>query len=113
MIISALKSNNPSDQRSPIHKDTIKTLLDLDIEIRFEERIGKGININDKNEYFINKKKTAITSEDIEAVILKNIGNDSIISLYGSEESSWEATVYVIDIAKQNNFKISLNGNRK
>ena len=48
MIISALKSNNPSDQRSPIHKDTIKTLLDLDIEIRFEESIGKGININDK-----------------------------------------------------------------
>ena len=44
---------------------------------------------------------------------LKNIGKDSIISLYGSEESSWKSTVYVIDIAKQNDFKISLNGNKK
>ena len=61
----------------------------------------------------LTRKKTAITSEDIEAAILKNIGIDSIILLYGSKESSWEATVYVIDIAKQNNFKISLNGNRK
>ncbi len=48
MIISALKSNNSGDQRSPIHKDTVKNLLDLGIEICFEESIGKGININDK-----------------------------------------------------------------
>ena len=71
------------------------------------------ININDKNEYFLDKKKQPISSENIESAILKNIGKDSIISLYGSEESSWEATVYVIDIAKQNDFKISLNGNKK
>ena len=45
--------------------------------------------------------------------ILKNLGSDSIISLYGSNESSWEASVYIIDIAKQNNIKISLNGNKK
>ena len=98
----------------------IYTMITAGINIDVPKNGGKSsnkkilsVNINDKNEYFINKKKTAITSEDIEAVILKNIGNDSIISLYGSEESSWEATVYVIDIAKQNNFKISLNGNRK
>ena len=98
----------------------ISTMITAGINIDVPKNGGKSsnkkilsVNINDKNEYFINKKKTAITSEDIEAVILKNIGNDSIISLYGSEESSWEATVYVIDIAKQNNFKISLNGNRK
>ena len=47
MIISALKSNNSGDQRSPIHKDTVKNLLDLGKEICFEESIGKGININD------------------------------------------------------------------
>jgi biopolymer transport protein ExbD len=71
------------------------------------------ININDQNEYLINKERTAISSEKIEKVILQKIGRDSIISLYGSNESSWEASVYVIDIAKQNNFKISLNGAKK
>ena len=71
------------------------------------------ININDKNEYFINNRKTPIYSSDIKNEILKAIGSDSIISLYGSNESSWEASVYLIDIAKQNNIKISLKGNKK
>ena len=44
MIISAIKSNSSSDKRSPIHKDTVKTLLDLGIEVCFEENIGEGIN---------------------------------------------------------------------
>ena len=71
------------------------------------------ININDKNEYFIDNGKSPIYSSDIKNEILKTIGSDSIISLYGSNESSWEASVYLIDIAKQNNIKISLNGNKK
>ena len=41
------------------------------------------------------------------------MGRDSVISLYGSNESSWEASVYVIDIAKQSNIKVSLNGTKK
>lgn len=68
------------------------------------------VNINDKNEYFINDNKNPISSEGIKKAILTNLGRDSIISLYGSNESSWEASVYVIDIAKQNEIKISLNG---
>ena len=48
MIIAALKSNISSDNRSPIHIETIYTLLNLDIEIWFEERIGDGINVSDK-----------------------------------------------------------------
>ena len=68
------------------------------------------VNINDKNEYFINDNKTLISSKGIKKAILTNLGRDSIISLYGSDESSWEASVYVIDIAKQNEIKISLNG---
>ena len=44
MIISALKSNDPKDQRSPIHPDTINTLTDLGVEIYFEHDIGNGIN---------------------------------------------------------------------
>jgi hypothetical protein len=60
----------------------------------------------------INDQKTPISSENIEKSIFKNIGKDSIISLYGSNESSWEATVYIIDIAKQNDFKLSLNGSK-
>ena len=71
------------------------------------------INVNDKNEYLIDSKRTPISSSDIENEILKNLGTDSIISLYGSNISSWEASVYIIDIAKQNNIKISLNGNKK
>ena len=47
MIIAAIKSNNSSDKRSPIHKDTVKTLLDLGIELWFEESIGDGINTSD------------------------------------------------------------------
>ena len=66
-----------------------------------------------KTNILLIRKSNHISSENIESAILKNIGKDSIISLYGSEESSWEATVYVIDIAKQNDFKISLNGNKK
>ena len=66
-----------------------------------------------KTNILLIRKKATISSENIESTILKNIGKDSIISLYGSEESSWETTVYVIDIAKQNDFKISLNGNKK
>ena len=71
------------------------------------------INVNDKNEYFMDSRRTPISSSDIKNEILKNLGSDSIISLYGSNESSWEASVYIIDIAKQNNIKISLNGNKK
>ena len=50
MIIAALKSNTNSDTRSPIHLDTVKTLIDLGAEIWFEEDVGKGINIS--NEIF-------------------------------------------------------------
>lgn len=71
------------------------------------------VNINDKNEYFINNNTNPIVSGEIKTEILKNLGRDSIISLYGSNESSWEASVYIIDIAKQNDIKISLNGSKK
>ena len=68
------------------------------------------IDINDNNEFLVNKEKTPVSSQEIKKIILKEIGNDSIISLYGSDKSSWEASVFIIDIAKQNNFKISING---
>ena len=47
VIISALKSTSHTDTRSPIHIDTIKTLIDLEIEVWFEEGVGSGINVND------------------------------------------------------------------
>ena len=47
MIISALKSNDPKDHRSPIHPDTISALTSLNAEINFERGIGKGINSDD------------------------------------------------------------------
>ncbi|MFL2703528.1 MAG: NAD(P) transhydrogenase subunit alpha [Gammaproteobacteria bacterium] len=50
MIISALKSNNSTDNRSPIHKETISTLINLGIEIWFEDNIGEGVNTS--NEIF-------------------------------------------------------------
>ena len=39
MIISALKSNDSRDSRSPIHIDTISALTDLGAEILFEDNI--------------------------------------------------------------------------
>ena len=98
----------------------ISTMITAGVNIDVPKKGGKSsnnkiltININDQNEYFINKSKSAVRSENIENTILKNIGKDSTISLFGSDESSWEATVLVIDIAKQNNFKISLNGKKQ
>ena len=40
-----------------------------------------SVNINDKNEYFINGSSTPIISTNIKSEILKNLGRDSIISL--------------------------------
>ena len=48
MIITALKSSVDSDSRSPIHIDTIGNLLNLGVEVFFEENIGDGINVSDK-----------------------------------------------------------------
>ena len=48
MIISALKSSVGTDSRSPIHIDTITSLLNLGANIFFEENIGNGINVSDK-----------------------------------------------------------------
>ena len=63
----------------------ISTMITAGVNIDVPKNGGKSsnkkilsININDKNEYFINKNKTAITSEDIESAILKNIGKDSL-----------------------------------
>jgi len=47
VIISALKSNDPKDHRSPIHPDTISALTSLNAEVNFESGIGKGINSDD------------------------------------------------------------------
>ena len=98
----------------------ISTMITAGVNIDVPKNGGKSsdkkiltINISDQNEYFINKQKSPIGSEKIKSAILKNIGKDSIISLYGSNESSWEASVYIIDIAKQNDLKLSLNGNKK
>ena len=95
----------------------ISTMISAGVNIDVPKKGGSKsdseilkVDINDKNEYFINDNKTPISSEGIKKAILTNLGRDSIISLYGSDESSWEASVYVIDVAKQNEIKISLNG---
>ena len=95
----------------------ISTMITAGVNIDVPQDGGKAsdkkiltINIDDKNQYYINKKKTPISSDNIKEAILANIGSDKIISIYGSEESSWEASVYIIDIAKQNDLKISING---
>ena len=48
MIISALKSTTETDTRSPIHIDTINTLINLGVDVIFQEGIGDGINVSDK-----------------------------------------------------------------
>ena len=64
MIISALKSNDPKDQRSPIHSDTLSALINTGAEIFFEEGIGDGINTPD-NEFKKAGLKAAPRSECI------------------------------------------------
>jgi biopolymer transport protein ExbD len=97
----------------------ISTLITAGVNIDVPKNGGSSsdkkileININDNNEYFINGKRQSIKSEDIEKKILQNIGKDSIISLYGSSKSDWEASVYIIDLAKHNNFKIVMNSEK-
>jgi NAD(P) transhydrogenase subunit alpha len=48
MIISALKSKDISDSRSPIHIDTVKALKSLANKLMFEKDIGSGIYTNNK-----------------------------------------------------------------
>ena len=48
MIITALKSNNDLDKRSPLHMETVRTLIDLGAEIWFEEGVGQGINVSNE-----------------------------------------------------------------
>ena len=62
MIISALKSSIASDERSPIHIDTIKTLVELGVEVWFEEDIGDGINVN--NQTFVDAGLKKHSRED-------------------------------------------------
>jgi len=47
LIIAALKSSEPSDKRSPIHIETIQSLVSLNTTILFEKGIGDGIYTND------------------------------------------------------------------
>jgi biopolymer transport protein ExbD len=97
----------------------ISTLITAGVNIDVPKSGGSSsdkkileVNINDNNEYFINGKKQAIRSEDIENKILQNIGKDSILSLYGTANSDWEASVFIIDLAKHNNFKLVMNSEK-
>ena len=47
MIISALKSSDKLDNRSPIHPDTASALIKLGAEVNFETGIGEGIFASD------------------------------------------------------------------
>jgi NAD/NADP transhydrogenase alpha subunit len=47
VIISALKSKETTDTRSPIHLETISSILSLETSIIFEEGIGAGIYTDD------------------------------------------------------------------
>ena len=62
MIISALKSTDTSDQRSPIHSETISSLISLEAEIFFEDGIGEGIFTS--NEIFQGKGLRAASRID-------------------------------------------------
>ena len=90
MIISALKSSVDTDSRSPIHIDTISTLLNLGADVFFEENIGIGINVSDKifeqsglkkfsREECLKKGDLIITNQPLEDDELKLIKPNSTI----------------------------------
>ena len=62
MIISALKSNDSRDSRSPIHTDTISSLTSLGADIFFEKEIGLGTFTSD--EEFVSKGITIASRQD-------------------------------------------------
>ena len=97
----------------------ISTLITAGVNIDVPKNGGSSsekkileVNINDNNEFFLDGKRTPIKSEAIEKQILQSIGRDSIISLYGSAKSDWQASVLIIDIAKHHNFKLVMNSEK-
>ena len=97
----------------------ISTLITAGVNIDVPKNGGSSsekkileVNINDNNEFFLDGKRTPIKSEAIEKQILQSIGRDSIISLYGSAKSDWQASVLIIDIAKHHNFKLVINSEK-
>ena len=97
----------------------ISTLITAGVNIDVPKNGGRSsekkileVNINDNNEFFLDGKRTPIKSEAIEKQILQSIGRDSIISLYGSAKSDWQASVLIIDIAKHHNFKLVMNSEK-
>jgi len=79
------------------------------------------INVTDGNQYEVSvlekgkersTSKNLVSSVNLERHIKLNIGSDSTISLFGNSGSSWESNVFVLDIAKQNDFKIVMNGEK-
>ena len=62
MIISALKSNDSRDSRSPIHTDTISALTALGADIFFEKEIGLGTFTSD--EEFVSKGIAIASRQD-------------------------------------------------
>ena len=78
----------------------------------YSEKKILEVNINDNNEFFLDGKRTPIKSEAIEKQILQSIGRGSIISLYGSAKSDWQASVLIIDLAKHHNFKLVMNSEK-
>ena len=62
MIISALKSNDSRDSRSPIHTDTISSLTSLGADIFFEKEIGLGTFTSD--EEFVSKGIAIASRQD-------------------------------------------------
>ncbi|MEC8604326.1 MAG: biopolymer transporter ExbD [Bacteroidota bacterium] len=97
----------------------ISTLITAGVNIDVPKNGGSSsekkileVNINDNNEFFLDGKRTPIKSEAIEKQILQSIGRDSIISLYGSAKSDWQASVLIIDLAKHHNFKLVMNSEK-
>jgi NAD(P) transhydrogenase subunit alpha len=78
VIISALKSNDSRDLRSPIHLDTISALTSLEVDVFFESDIGIGTFTSNKD--FLDKGlKQATRSECIQK-------SDMLISLQPLKE---------------------------
>ena len=97
----------------------ISTLITAGVNIDVPKNGGSSsekkileVNINDNNEFFLDGKRTPIKSEAIEKQILQSIGRDSIISLYGSAKSDWQASVLIIDLAKHHNFKLVMKSEK-
>ena len=99
MVTTGHSIDLPSSKGTTTEKSITRVYVDAENSIFIE---------NDKMN--IDKK---VTMDELKSSIMQYVDIDKTIELVGDKESSWEYSVGVIDIAKQNGLKIVIKTKAK